>query len=107
MKDLFQQALKLGVSNQQFWITIFKLDIDLPNTLYSKKVPFTVINGEYAILQRCHSAVLKIHAISQPIRKCFFASNTINLFATTNTFLQHLVYFSENNQLDIPFTCTW
>ena len=88
-------------------------------------------DGEYAILQQCHSAVLNIHAILQPIRICFFAtSNTIysvlpiihtirvlyihsyllkgtvriigwkeTLFATKHTFLQHLVYFSENVHL--------
>ena len=49
----------------------------------------------------CHSAVLNLHAFSKPIRLCLFAtSNKTYLFATTNTFLQHLVYFSENNELD-------
>ena len=41
-----------------------------------------MLPGEYAILQRCHSAVLDIHAILQPIRICFFAtSNTKYIFA--------------------------
>ena len=58
--------------------------------------------GEHAILQQCHSAVLNMHAILQPIRICFFAtSNTVCLFATTYTFSQDLVYFSESNQFEI------
>ena len=53
---------------------------------------FNINFGELVILQRCHSAVLNIHAIAQPIKYAFLQHLILYTFSQQQTHFCNILY---------------